>query len=36
MTVLDVYTGGVPGYAERVERWARSVLDSLEAAHADG
>jgi hypothetical protein len=34
MTVVDVCAGGVEGYAERVERWARSVLDSLDAADA--
>jgi hypothetical protein len=34
MSVVDVCAGGVAGYAERVERWARSVRDSLDAADA--
>jgi hypothetical protein len=32
LTVVDVCAGGIAGYAERVERWARSVRDSLDAA----
>jgi hypothetical protein len=34
MTVVEVCTGSVEGYVQRVERWARSVLDSLDAADA--
>ncbi len=32
MTIVDVCTGGVEGFAERVERWARSVVETLDAA----
>jgi hypothetical protein len=35
LTVVDVCAGGVEGYAERVERWARSVCASLDAADID-
>lgn len=30
MTVADVCAGGIEGYRERVERWARSVRKSLD------
>lgn len=30
MRVTDVVNGGVTGYADRVERWAHSTLDTLE------
>jgi hypothetical protein len=32
LTVVDVCAGGVAGYAERVERWARSVREILDTA----
>ncbi len=32
MTVADVCAGGAAGYGERVARWARSILDALDAA----
>lgn len=32
LTVVDVYAGGVEGYAERVERWARSVCETSDTA----
>jgi hypothetical protein len=32
MTVADVCAGGTAGYGERVARWARSILDVLDAA----
>jgi hypothetical protein len=32
MTVADVCAGGTAGYGERVARWARSILDTLDAA----
>lgn len=35
MTVADVVAGGVDGYAERVARWARSVVDTLDAAEKE-
>jgi hypothetical protein len=31
LTVVDVCAGGVEGYTERVERWARSVCEALDA-----
>lgn len=34
MTVADVLEGGVDGYGERVELWARRVLADLDAAGA--
>ena len=34
LTVVDVCAGGVEGYAERVECWARSVCDRLDAAES--
>jgi hypothetical protein len=35
LTVVDVLAGGVEGYAGRVERWARSVRETLDAADAE-
>jgi hypothetical protein len=32
MTVADVCAAGADGYGERVARWARSILDTLDAA----
>jgi hypothetical protein len=32
MTVADVLAGGAGGYYERVEAWARSVIDTLASA----
>ena len=32
LTIVDVCTGGVEGFAERAERWARSVVETLDAA----
>jgi hypothetical protein len=32
VTIADVCAGGVEGLAERVERWARSVVKSLDSA----
>lgn len=32
ITIVDVCVGGIEGFAERVERWARSVLEALDAA----
>lgn len=32
MTIAETIDGGLVGYAERVEAWARSVYESLEAA----
>jgi hypothetical protein len=34
-TVADVLAGGVEGYAERVEQWARSIVRTLDAAEAE-
>lgn len=31
LTICDVAPGGLPGYAARVEAWARSVLEALKA-----
>ena len=31
MTVADVLVAGAGGYAEAVERWARSVRETLDA-----
>ncbi len=31
MTVVDVCAGAIEGYAERAERWARSVCESMDA-----
>jgi len=35
MTIVDVCAGGVEGYTERVQRWAQSVWESLDAAAAE-
>jgi hypothetical protein len=35
MTVADVCAGGTEAYAERVERWARSVRETLDASDAE-
>lgn len=35
MTVADVLAGGVEGYASRVERWARSIIRTLDEAAAE-
>ena len=35
VTIADVCAGGVEGLAERVERWAQSVVESLDAAAAE-
>jgi hypothetical protein len=35
MTVVDVHAGGVEGYAERVQCWARSVRKRLDTADAE-
>jgi hypothetical protein len=32
ITVADVWKGGIEGYADRVERWARSIRQTLDAA----
>jgi hypothetical protein len=34
MTVEDALAGGATGYGDRAERWARSVVTGLDAAHA--
>jgi hypothetical protein len=36
MTVADVCAGGAEGYGERVERWARSIRETLDASGDDG
>jgi hypothetical protein len=35
MTVADVLAGGVEGYADRVERWARSIVRTLDEADTE-
>jgi hypothetical protein len=35
LSVADIFAGGVADYAERVTRWARTVLDSLDAAEGE-
>ena len=35
MKVADVCAGGIEGYGERVEQWARSIRDSLNALDAE-
>jgi hypothetical protein len=33
MTVADICAGGIEGYNERVQLWARSILDTLDRLH---